>query len=85
MAQLERNEIPDVSERDLRRYVRELREETGYVAREWARAGVLHPVLAGQHAADPLVRQAARYNPLNGEFEIPARSAVVFVVKGPQP
>ncbi len=25
---------------------RELREETGYVAREWARAGVLHPVLA---------------------------------------
>ncbi len=25
---------------------RELREETGYRAREWARAGVLHPVLA---------------------------------------
>lgn len=25
---------------------RELREETGYVAREWARAGVLHPVLS---------------------------------------
>jgi len=25
---------------------RELREETGYVAREWARAGVLHPVIA---------------------------------------
>ena len=25
---------------------RELREETGYVAREWAFAGVLHPVLA---------------------------------------
>jgi ADP-ribose pyrophosphatase len=25
---------------------RELREETGYVAREWAKAGVLHPVLA---------------------------------------
>ncbi|MEY5099002.1 MAG: hypothetical protein RJA36_1721 [Pseudomonadota bacterium] len=25
---------------------RELREETGYVAQEWARAGVLHPVLA---------------------------------------
>ncbi len=25
---------------------RELREETGYTAREWARAGVLHPVLA---------------------------------------
>ncbi|MEO0004217.1 MAG: hypothetical protein RLZZ22_1909 [Pseudomonadota bacterium] len=25
---------------------RELREETGYSAREWARAGVLHPVLA---------------------------------------
>ena len=49
------------------------------------KAFVLHPVLAGQHAADPLVRQAARYNPLNGEFEIPARSAVVFVVKGPQP
>lgn len=25
---------------------RELREETGYSAREWARAGVLHPVIA---------------------------------------
>jgi ADP-ribose pyrophosphatase len=25
---------------------RELREETGYVSREWARAGVLHPALA---------------------------------------
>lgn len=25
---------------------RELREETGYTAREWARAGVLHPVVA---------------------------------------
>ncbi|MFT3720346.1 NUDIX domain-containing protein [Pseudorhodoferax sp.] len=25
---------------------RELREETGYVAREWARAGVLHPVIS---------------------------------------
>jgi ADP-ribose pyrophosphatase len=25
---------------------RELREETGYVATEWARAGVLHPVIA---------------------------------------
>ena len=49
------------------------------------KAFVLHPVLAGQQAADPRVRQAARYNPLNGEFEIPARSAVVFVVKGPQP
>lgn len=25
---------------------RELREETGYVAREWARAGVMHPVVS---------------------------------------
>lgn len=25
---------------------RELREETGYVAKEWARAGVLHPVIS---------------------------------------
>jgi ADP-ribose pyrophosphatase len=24
---------------------RELREETGYTAREWARAGVIHPVI----------------------------------------
>ena len=25
---------------------RELREETGYIAKEWARAGVLHPVIS---------------------------------------
>jgi hypothetical protein len=45
----------------------------------------LHPVQAAKQAADQRVRQKARYNKPNGEFEIPARSAVVFVVKGPQP
>ncbi len=45
----------------------------------------LHPVQAAKQAADQRVRQKAHYNKPNGEFEIPARSAVVFVVKGPQP
>lgn len=36
----------DAGEEPLLCAQRELREETGYVAREWARAGVLHPVLA---------------------------------------
>ncbi|MFM1948723.1 MAG: Pullulanase precursor [Pseudomonadota bacterium] len=45
----------------------------------------LHPVQAAQQAVDQRVRQEARYNKTNGDFEIPARSVVVFVVKGPQP
>ena len=36
----------DPGEDTLRCAQRELREETGYRAREWARAGVLHPVVA---------------------------------------
>jgi ADP-ribose pyrophosphatase len=36
----------DAGEDPLHCAVRELREETGYTAREWARAGVLHPVIA---------------------------------------
>ena len=36
----------DPGEATLRCAQRELQEETGYTAREWARAGVLHPVVA---------------------------------------
>lgn len=36
----------DAGESTLRCAQRELREETGYTAREWARAGVLHPVVS---------------------------------------
>lgn len=36
----------DPGEDTLRCAQRELREETGYSARQWARAGVLHPVVA---------------------------------------
>jgi ADP-ribose pyrophosphatase len=36
----------DAGEEPLRCAVRELAEETGYVAREWARAGVLHNAIA---------------------------------------
>lgn len=36
----------DAGEGALACAVRELREETGYRAREWARAGVLHPVVS---------------------------------------
>jgi ADP-ribose pyrophosphatase len=32
---------------------RELQEETGYSAREWARAGVLHPVISYRHLVCP--------------------------------
>ena len=36
----------DAGEGSLACAMRELREETGYTAREWARAGVLHPVIS---------------------------------------
>lgn len=36
----------DAGEASLACAQRELREETGYTAREWARAGVLHPVIS---------------------------------------
>lgn len=36
----------DAGESTLRCAQRELREETGYTAREWARVGVLHPVVS---------------------------------------
>lgn len=36
----------DAGESSLRCAQRELQEETGYQAREWARAGVLHPVIS---------------------------------------
>ncbi len=36
----------DAGESSLACAQRELREETGYTAREWARAGVLHPVIS---------------------------------------
>jgi len=36
----------DVGESSLACARRELREETGYTAREWARAGVLHPAIS---------------------------------------
>jgi hypothetical protein len=45
----------------------------------------LHPVLADAHAADQRIRQEAKYTPSTGGFTIPARSAVVFIVKGRQP
>ncbi|NDB44159.1 MAG: DUF3372 domain-containing protein [Betaproteobacteria bacterium] len=45
----------------------------------------LHPVLADAHAADQRIRQEAKYTPSTGGFNIPARSAVVFIVKGRQP
>ena len=42
---------------------------------------VLHPVQAGAQAADSRVRQQARYDRAGGRFDLPARSAVVFVVR----
>ncbi len=45
----------------------------------------LHPVQASMQAADQRPRQLAQYTPATGAFEIPARSAVVYVVKGAKP
>ncbi len=45
----------------------------------------LHPVLADAKAADQRIRHEARYYASTGGFDIPARSAVVFIVKGGQP
>ena len=42
---------------------------------------VLHPVHLAPSAADKRVSAAARYDAASGEFVIPARSAVVFVVQ----
>ena len=46
------------------------------------RAFELHPVQASPQAADARPRQSAKYQKATGQFDIPARSAVVFVVKG---
>ena len=45
----------------------------------------LHPVQASVQAADARPRESAKYQRATGTFEIPARSAVVFVVKGSKP
>lgn len=45
----------------------------------------LHPVQASPQAADARPRENAKYQKANGAFDIPARSAVVFVVKGSKP
>ena len=45
----------------------------------------LHPVQASAQAADQRPRTLAKYDRLKGEFEVPARSAVVYVVKGLRP
>ena len=45
----------------------------------------LHPVQASPQAADARPREHAKYQKANGAFDIPARSAVVFVVKGSKP
>ena len=42
----------------------------------------LHPVQASAQAADARPRDNAKYEKTTGTFDIPARSAVVFVVKG---
>ena len=42
----------------------------------------LHPVQASAQAADARPRDNAKYDKTTGTFDIPARSAVVFVVKG---
>ncbi len=42
----------------------------------------LHPVQASAQAADARPRDSAKYQKTTGQFDIPARSAVVFVVKG---
>ena len=42
----------------------------------------LHPVQAAPQAADARPRESAKYQKATGTFDIPARSAVVFVVKG---
>jgi pullulanase len=42
----------------------------------------LHPVQRAAEAADPRPREQARYAADSGRFEIPPRSAVVFVIEG---
>ena len=45
------------------------------------RAFVLHPVHTSPTAADKRVFDRARYDRATGTFSVPARTAVVFVVK----
>jgi pullulanase len=42
---------------------------------------VLHPVQSSANAADQRPRRLAKYQASNGEFVIPARTTVVFVVE----
>ncbi|UXH76345.1 alpha-1,6-glucosidase domain-containing protein [Roseateles amylovorans] len=51
------------------------------VAEESGRAWRLHPAQRGARAADRRVAQGARVDGVTGKFEVPARSAVVFVVE----
>jgi hypothetical protein len=42
---------------------------------------VLHPVHRSADAADPRAAAKSRFDPGQGTFEVPARTAVVFVVE----
>ncbi|QIL20381.1 alpha-1,6-glucosidase domain-containing protein [Thermomonas sp. HDW16] len=54
--------------------------QTLVLPEEAGKAYVLHPVLAADVAADPRTRQA-RYALGDGRFELPGRTAVVFVIE----
>ncbi|PRC95184.1 alpha-1,6-glucosidase domain-containing protein [Solimicrobium silvestre] len=55
-------------------------EQTIRLASEKGQAYVLHPVQSNVAAADKRVAKEAAYDALTGQFTIPARSSVVFVV-----
>ena len=51
------------------------------IAAEGNKAYELHPVHLSSDAADKRPARQAKYQPLDGRFTIPARTAVVFVIK----
>ncbi|TXI51599.1 MAG: DUF3372 domain-containing protein [Lysobacter sp.] len=54
--------------------------QTVTLPEERGKAYALHPVLASPNAADPRAK-SARYRSAEGRFEIPARTAVVYVIE----
>ncbi len=59
----------------------DLQTQTLTLPSEVAQAWQLHPVLASPQAADKRPQQAARFDPGTGQLTVPARTALVYVLR----
>ena len=73
---------PDATFREILYFVNASAEtQTLRLGEERNKPYVLHPVQRSPQATDPRPKHQARYDKRTGEFEIPARTAVVYVVE----